>query len=215
MSPLPTARDVLVERATRDVDDTIQHLRERLREESKGWLRALETVVFSLITLINPRGRIARDIDHLMTVAKRVEAGEDARTVAHEMLHDTLRLWELNLVIRIKDPLFQHALEVSERLYAERLPDFARMAAIENPLDYADLVRRAFPDRAYVDAIVHTNGEEVLRILTLARANPQLIRIPKSWMPKLLDIGEDMVKWKIHEVHRELDDIYKTTTPQP
>lgn len=201
-------RDVLVERATRDVDETLVHLRERLRADASGPMRALETAVFSLVGLLNPRGRIAKDIDHLLDVAQRIEAGEDPRKVAREMLHDTLRLWEINLVVRVKDPLFQHILDVSERIYADRLPDFARMGAVPDATDYPDLVRRAFPDRAHADRIVDENGNEVLRIIDLAHAHPQLVRLPRAWTLKLTGIARDMVTWKIEQVRHELDEIY-------
>ncbi len=205
---MPSARHVLTDRGTRDVQESLTQLQKRLAEASRGPWLALEKVVFGLVRLMNPEKRISRDIDALMTLAARVDAGEDPATLAKDHLESTLRPWELAIVIRTKHPEFHRILEISEHIFAKRLPDFARMAAVVEPTSYPDLVRRAFPDRAHVDTIVRENGADVLALLDRIADHPDMLRIPRSWAPKLMGIAREMVAWKLDAVRREVDEIY-------
>lgn len=205
---MPSARDVLVERAARDVEETLEELKRRLRAGPGGLTRALELGVLGLVGLLDPRGRIQRDVDKLLDVARRHREGADAAALARHHIHDTLGVRELNLVLRVKEPAFAQLLSLSERVFRERLPDLARMAAVDEPAGYPDLVRRAFPDRAEVEGIVDENVRDVLAMLAHVERNPRILRVPASWLPKLVGLAREMIAWKLDEVRREVDDIY-------
>lgn len=212
---MPSARDVLVDRARRDVQDSLAYLRERLRREPRGLMRGLELGVLGLVSLVNPEARIGHDVDKVVAVARRHLAGEPAAALASEALHETLGTRELALVVRVKEPAFQHVLDVAERVFRERLPDFSRMISVEEPADYPDLVRRAFPDRALVERIVAENAKDVVELIAHFRAHPHLLRLPRSWVPKATLIADEMVAWKLVEVAREVDDIYGADSGGP
>lgn len=211
---MPSSRDVLVDRAARDVEDTLEHIRRRLRAQPGALWRAIELGVLGLVGLLDPRGRIAKDVDKVIALAKRHDAGEDAGRLAREHLDDTLRLVEINLVMRVKDPEFARVLDASERIFRERLPDFARMVHVESPQDYPDLVRRAFPDRAEADRIVDENAAEIMGLVHHVERHPHLLRVPAGWVPKLAQLGRDLIEWKVADVRRELDEIYADGAPR-
>lgn len=205
---MPSSRDVLIERAARDVEETLAHIRQRLRDEPGALWRGIEFGVLGLVSLLDPRGRIAKDVDKVIALAQRYQAGEDAGELARGHLHETLRLVELNLAMRVKDPEFRYILDTSERIFRERLPDFARMIAVEEPADYAELVRRAFPEREEAERIVDENAAEVLSLVAHVERHPQLLRVPAGWVPKLARLGRELIEWKVADVRRELAEIY-------
>lgn len=210
MSPT-RAESILVERAQLDLAAGIEYKLARIRASGHPFLaRAMEAGVSGAISLIQLRERFREDVLFLCSLARRANAGEDPGRLADEHLPRALRLRELSLIAREKDPAFQPLLAMARELMARRLPDLGRMVAVEDPRDYDDLVRRAFPARKHVEDLVMDNRARVLQILEHVAANPHLLRVPRSWLPKLGEVSRDVIEWETARVLRGVEDIYRS-----
>lgn len=204
-----TAELILVARAREDLEAGIRYKVERIRASVHPLLaRAMEAGVLGAVSLIQLRERFRDDVLFLCALARRANAGEDPGTLADEHVARALRLRELALIAREKDPEFQPLLAMARDLMARRLPDLGRMVAVEDPRDYDDLVRRAFPDRSHVEDLVEDNRVRVLAIVDHVAAHPHLLRIPRAWVGKLRDVGRDVIEWETARVLKGVDEIY-------
>lgn len=210
--PHTAAERIILAKAEADLDAGLHHLRERLASEAHGPLaflaRGVEAAVMGGITALELRPRMRDDVTFLMDLAKRVNAGEDPAILAKENIARVLRVRELNLVVRVKDPDFQPVLARCEAEMAMRLPDLGRMVAIEDPKDYDDLLLRAFPTRELPDRIVAENTALMEWIFEHALAHPHVVRLPRSLLPKLATLGRDVTRWQTARVLRGLDEAY-------
>lgn len=203
------AEVLLAERAQRDLEEGIHHNARRIRESGHPFLaRAMDAAVMGAISLIQLRERFKEDVRFVCALARRVNAGEDPATVAAENVAHAMRLKELALVAREKDPEFAGVIDRARSILAKRLPDLGRMVAVEDPADYDDLVRKAFPDRARVDLIVEENRVDVLSVIDHIAKHPHLLRVPRAWVPKMRDIATEVVEWETARVKKGVDEIY-------
>ena len=213
MTPPTRAEELLVQRAEVDLAAGIDYHVERIRSSGHPlFARAMESGVTGAIRVIQLRERFRDDVLFICSLARRAHAGEDPRKLAEENIAQALRLKEMGLIAREKDPAFQAILADARDLMALRLPDLGRMVAVEDPKDYDDIVRRAFPERAYVEAMVRDNRTRVLAIVRRIGEDPHVLRVPRSWVPKLQDIARDLVEWQTARVLKGLDEIYATAT---
>lgn len=203
------AEAILAERAQRDLEEGIHHNARRIRESGHPFLaRAMDAGVMGALSLIQLRERFKEDVRFVCELARRVNAGEDPEKLAAENIARAMRLKELALVAREKDPEFAGVVDRARAILAKRLPDLGRMVAVEDPADYDDLVRKAFPDRARVDRIVEENRVDVLAIIEHVAKHPHLLRVPSSWIPKMRDIAVEVVEWETARVKKGVDEIY-------
>lgn len=211
-APLRPSHRLLLDHAERDLEEGLDFVRRRLRESAKGPFglvaRGLEAAVLAGLAALELRPRLREDVALLLRLADEVAAGADPRKVADENLARVLRLKDLNLVVKVKDPAFQPVLELCRAAFATRLPDLARMAAVQDPADYDDLLRKAFPDRAVAEQIVRENRELMMRVVEHAERNPRLLRMPDGFVPRVAEIAREVTEWKTREVLRGIDEAY-------
>lgn len=203
------AEAILAERAERDLEEGIHFNARRIRESGHPFFaRAMDAGVMGAISLIQLRERFKEDVRFVCGLARRVNEGEDSAALAAENISRAMRLKELALVAREKDPEFAGVLDRARGILAKRLPDLGRMVAVEDPKDYDDIVRRAFPDRARVELIVEENRVDVLAIIEHVATHPHLLRVPRSWVPKMRDIAVEVIEWETARVLKGVDEIY-------
>ena len=140
-----------------------------------------------------------------------MNAGESAQTLATDHIERVLRMRELTLLARTKEPEFRPLLDRARAFFAARLPDLARMVAIDDAKDYAELVRRAFPERKEAQDIVHANAAHVTSVVADLKTHPHLLRVPHAWVPRIAGIAHDMVEWQTARVLASVERIYATT----
>lgn len=220
MTATPTAAHrILLDHAERDLDEGLEHVRRRLKESASGPLaflaRGLEAAVLGGVAMLELRPRLREDVAFLLDLAGQVEAGADPAKLAGEHLARVLRLKELNLIVKVKDPAFQPILDLCREAFAARLPDLARMAAVPEPRDYDDLLVRAFPDRKEPERIVRANRDLMLGIVEHAERNPHLLRMPSGFIPRVALIARDVTEWKTAEVLRGIEEAYGPANPTP
>lgn len=204
------ADDILVARAEADFEDGLKHTRAEMRRKH-GLLAGatLDGLVMTAVTGLGMRSRMKEDVRHLIAVAHRVANGEDPEILADEHLAHVLRLKsQMAIIAREDDPEFQHIKKVARDLFAKRLPDLAKMVVVTGPRDYADLVRQAFPERAYVDAMVEENATAVAAIVDHLEKHPHILRMPGGFVPKVAQMAREMVVWKTADVKRGVAEIY-------
>lgn len=210
--PLPPAHRILLDHAERDLDEGLDHVRRRLKESASGPLaflaRGLEAAVLGGVAMLELKPRLREDVAFLLRLADQVAAGADPRKLADEHVSRVLRLKELNLLVKVKDPAFQPILDLCRESFAARLPDLARMAAVPDPRDYDDLLLKAFPDRAEPEKIVAENHALMMRVIEHVERNPHLLRMPRSFTPRVAELAREVTEWKTKEVLRGLDDAY-------
>lgn len=211
--PARTADEILIERAQRDFDDGLAHARKRIKETHGRIAGAtLDALIVGAVTTLHVRARMAEDVQALIALARRAIAGEDPDALATAHLDHVLRLKQkMGLIAREDDPAFLRIKEMMRVLFARRLPDLGRMANVQEPTDYDDLVRRAFPERAEVDALVEDNARRVLEIIDMLEKNPHVLRAPKSFVPGIASMAREFTAWKVAEVKRGVDEIYAKT----
>lgn len=213
------AHRILLDHAERDLEEGLDHVRARLRESAKGPFafvaRGLETAVLAGLAALELRPRLREDVAFLLELCARVDAGEDPRKLAEENLAGVLRLKELGLVVRVKDPEFEPILALCRDAFAARLPDLARMARVPDPKDYDDLLVKAFPDREEPERIVRENRELMVRIVDHAERHPRLLRVPDALVPRFAELARDVTEWKTREVLRGIDEAYGPANPSP
>lgn len=209
MSSNTKTDDIIVERAHRDFEDGLAHLREHVRATHGRFAgAALDAVIVGAVSALHVRARMRDDVRHLLAIAHRVAGGEDARKLAEEHLDHVLRLQtKMHLIAREDDPAFGEIRAMSLELLAKRLPDFARLASATGET-FDDLVRDAFPDRAYVDAMVDDNARAVNAIVDHLEKHPHVLRAPAALAPKLAVTAREMITWKLAEARRGVDEIY-------
>lgn len=210
-APLPRADQLIVDRAQEDFEEGLQWIRERLRQPGRGsafMARAMEVGVMGAVSTLQLRPRYRDDVVFLLALAHRVNAGEAPAALAQENLPRALRVRELSLVARVKEPDFQRVLDLALGIFETRLPDLGRMVAVEDPVDYPDLVRRAFPDEAYVLAFIDENRRTMIEMVDHFEKHPALLRVPDSWVPTLCAMGRDMVEWESARVGASVRAMY-------
>lgn len=212
---MPSSDEILVEQAQLDFEEGLAHARERIRETHGRFAGAtLDAIVMGAVTALGLRSRMRDDVRQLLALAHRVSAGEDARPLAETHIDQVLRLKQkMHLIAREDDPEFQHVRRLALELFIDRLPDLARMAAVKGAADYDDLVRKAFPDRAYVDAMVEDNGRRVNAIVDHLAAHPHVLHAPRGLALKMAATSREMIDWKVEQVRRGVDRIYAATPP--
>lgn len=204
------ADEILLARAERDFEEGLAHARQRIRE-THGRLAAgtLDALVMGAVATLGLRSRMKDDVRHLLALAHRVAAGEPPRPLAEAEIDRVMRMKQsMGLLARVDDPEFQHVRALALDLFARRLPDLARLASVPDPVDYDDLVRKAFPDRAEVDALVQDNARTMEAIIAHLEKHPHVLRMPSGLTPKIAATARDMVAWKVGEVARGVDEIY-------
>lgn len=210
--PAPrTADDILIDRAERDFEEGLAHARTRIRETHGRLAGAtLDALVMGAVSTLHLRSRIREDVRVLLDLAHRVANGEDPRKLAEAHLDHVLRLKQkMHLIAREDDPAFAEVRAISLELFARRLPDLARMATVQGAADYDDLVRKAFPDRAHVDALVDDNAREFLRIVDHIEAHPHLLRAPQRMVHNVAEMAREFTAWKVKTVRKGVDEIYR------
>lgn len=136
-------------------------------------------------------------------------AGEDPQAVAEENLVRVLRLdLKMRFLARQDDPAFQEMLGIARTHFAARLPDLARMATVEGATDYADLVRRAFPDAAQTRAIVAANGAFAEAMVGHLERHPHVLRVPRALVPRITATAREVTGWQVEKVARGVEEIY-------
>lgn len=207
---MPTSDDIIVDRAKLDFDEGLAYARERIRATHGRLAGAtLDALVMGAVKALHVRARMGDDVRHLLSLAHRVDAGEDARKLAEEHLDHVLRMKQtMHLVAKADDPEFQHVRALALDLFTERLPDLARMAAVKDPADFDDLVRKAFPARAHVDRMVEDNGVRVVAIVDHIDKHPHVLHAPRGLALKMAATAREMIQWKLDQVKRGVDEIY-------
>lgn len=215
----PASHRILLDHAERDLEEGLDFVRRRLKESTTGPLaflaRGLEAAVLGGVAALELRPRLREDAAFLLDLAEQVNAGADPRKLAEENVARVLRLKELNLIVKVKDPAFQPVLDLCRDAFAARLPDLARMAAVPEPRDYDDLLVRAFPDREEPERIVRENRDLMARIVEHAEKNPHLLRMPSGFVPKVAALARDVTEWKTAQVLRGIDEAYGPANPTP
>src|SRR5438874_5980665 len=147
---MPTAETLILEVAERDLQEGLAHARDLVRARFSRSLfeKPLEAGIFGALHTLRLEARLRDDVKLLCALARRVNAGESAEALAAENIDRVLRLRELGILARTKEPEFHALLDRARAYFAARLPDLARMVAIDDAADYPELVRRAFPDRS-------------------------------------------------------------------
>jgi hypothetical protein len=211
---LPSADDLIVERAKSDFEEGFAHTRERIRATHGRFAgAALDALVTGAVAALHVRARMADDVRELIRISRRVAKGEDARELGAAHLDHVLRMKRgMHLIAREDDPEFQHVRKLALDIIEARLPDLATMAAVDGATDYPDLVRKAFPDRARVDAIVEDNAARVGAILDHLEKHPHVLRMPVSMAPKLAATSREFLAWKVADVKKGVDAIYSPST---
>lgn len=206
---MPRADDLIVERAMEDLEAGIQHKAVLIRRSGHPLLaRAIEAGVNGAVATLQLRSKFRDDVRFVLSLAHRCNAGEDPAALADEHIERALRMKEMSLIVREKDPAFPPLLHKNRDLLAKRLPDLARMAAVPDPADYDDLVRKAFPDRKAAETIVRENHDHVLGLVEHVAAHPHLLRVPQSWVPRLRDVAVELLEWQTARVMKGIDEIY-------
>ena len=217
--PRNAAHRILLDHAERDLDEGLAFVRQRLRESAKGPFafvaRGLEAAVVAGLAAIELRPRLREDVAFLLDLCAQVDAGADPRKLAEEHLARVLRLRELGLVVKVKDPAFQPVLDLCREAFAARLPVLARMARVPEPRDYDDLLVRAFPERDEPERIVRANRDLMLAIVAHAEKNPSLLRLPHALVPRVVELAREVTEWKTKEVLRGIDEAYGPANPSP
>ena len=210
--PATAAHRILLDHAERDLDEGLDFVRRRLKESSSGPLaflaRGLEAAVLGGVAMLELRPRVREDVALLLGLAMQVHAGADAGKLAEENVGRVLRLKELNLIVKVKDPAFQPVLDLCRESFARRLPDLALMAAVEDPRDYDDLLLKAFPDRARPELIVRENRDLMMAIVDHAEKNPQLLRMPNGFVPRVAQLAREVTEWKTEQVLKGIEEAY-------
>lgn len=204
------ADDLIIARAQQDLEDGIEHTMDRIRASHPNpfvW-RPMEAAVSAAIRGLQLRHRYHEDVRFLLSLAHRVADGEDPVAIAGENLARAVHLRELSFVVREKDPAFAPVLIEAQRTFALRLPDLARMARVEGAATYDEVVRRAFPDRKEVEAIVASNRAYTLELVEHFEKHPHLLRVPQGWVPRFADIAREIIDWQTARILKALDDIY-------
>lgn len=205
----PTAEDLIVARAERDLDDGIAHAMSLLRAgHSRPVGAALAALVGASMRTLHLRERIEIDSRYLLTFARRLDAREPVERLVAEAWPELVRRRRLHLVVREKDPEYPPAEREFLAFFALRLPDLARLARVTGATSYDDLVRRAFPDRAEVDAMVTENGAFAHATVARFEAHPHLLRVPAGMVPKLAATAREFVDWQVAKIRRGVDEIY-------
>lgn len=207
---MPSADALILARAEQDLDEGLARTRVLARQHaSHAFLAgAYEAVVNTALASIHLKTRFRDDVNLLMGLAHRVNGGDDPETLARENLARAVHLKELALIAREKDPEFQPILDATLAHFARRLPDLARMVAVNAPATYSDLVREAFPHRLEVDSIVQANRDHVIWIVDHLEAHPHLLRLPHSFVPRLARTAREVVEWQTARVKQGVEEIY-------
>ena len=218
-APLTPSEHLVLERAERDFEEGVEWLRHRLRQHATsggaGVIgRAMELGVAGAVGMLHLRPRHRDDVLLLLGLARRVHAGEHADSLATENLARVLRLREVGLVARVRDPDFHTALAYAQRMLAARLPDLARMTAVPQPRDYADLVVRAFPDPGYVLGFVEENRTIMREMLDHVETHPRILRVPHGWVPQITALAREVVDWEAQRIHASVRGIYGIETKE-
>lgn len=203
-----------MEHAEEDLERGIARIRARVREAHGPFVGStMDALVVGAVATLRLRARRREDARFLISLARRVQAGEDPRAIAEEHVDDVLRLRDsMASLVRSHDPDLQPARALALDLFARRLPDLARLASVDDPRDYDDLVRRAFPERSHVEEVVEDNARTVAAMVDHLERHPHLLHAPRSLTPKLASIARDMVAWTTREARRGIDEIYKPST---
>lgn len=202
---------ILVECAERDLERGLARMRARIREVHGPVVGpTIDALVLGAVATLRLRSRRRDDARFLIELARRVHAGEDGERVAAEHIDDLLRLkGSMTAIARASDPDLQPAREIATALFARRLPDLARLASVQDPEDYDDLVRKAFPDRSEVEAIVEDNLRSAERIVSHLEKHPHVLRVPQSLAPRIAHTAREFLVWKGADVRRSVDEIYR------
>lgn len=205
---------ILIERAHQDFEDGLVHLRAHIRESHGRFAgAALDALIMGGVSALGVRAQMRSDVRDLLAIAHKVNAGEDVRKLAEAHLDKVLRLKsKMHLIAREDDPAFKEIRARCLDLFERRLPDLAKLAAVKDPADYDDLVRKAFPDRSVVDALVSDNATAVAAIIDHLETHPHVLRMPASMAPKLAEVAREMISWKVAEVRKGVDAIYAGAT---
>lgn len=206
-----TADDLIVQRAELDFEEGLAHARARIKE-THGRIggAALDALITGAVAALHVRTRMGKDVRDLIDIARRAQKGENARELGAKHLDHILRLKRgMHLIAREDDPDFQIIRNLALDIFEARLPDLARMAAVQHPEDYPDLVRKAFPDRAHVDAMIDDNAARVGAILDHLEKHPHVLRMPQSMAPKLAQTSREFLAWKVADVKKGVDEIYR------
>ncbi|HEX2022651.1 MAG TPA: hypothetical protein VHH36_08050 [Candidatus Thermoplasmatota archaeon] len=208
---MPRADDLILEKAQQDFEEGLAFLRERLRAGTGHptiVARAMEAGILGAIATLQLRPRYREDVLFLLALGRRVAAGEDPATIARENFDRAIRMRELALVARVKDPAFQRVRDLALSVFEARLPDLARMVTVGEAPDYDHLVRAAFPERAPVVAMIEENRATMLALVEHVANNPGVLRIPSSWVSSLSDVASDMIEWESARVLDAVERIY-------
>ena len=215
----PASHRILLDHAEHDLDEGLDFVRRRLKESGSGPLaflaRGLEAAVLGGVAMLELRPRLREDVVVLLDLAAQVRAGADPGKLAEENVARVLRLRELNLVVKVKDPAFQPVLDLCREAFAARLSDLARMEGVPDPRDYDDLLVKAFPDREAPERIVRENRDLMMRIVDHAERNPHLLRMPTGFVPRVAQLAREVTEWKTEQVMRGIDDVYGPANPTP
>lgn len=207
---MATADEILAQHAEQDFEEGLAHARERIRDAHGRFSgAALEALVVGAVTTLGMRSRMRADVRQLVSLAHRAANGEDPRKLGEEHLDHILRLkTKMGLIAREDDPRFQEIRKLALAMFEARLPDLARMANVKEAEDYGDLVRQAFPQRAYVDAMVEDNARRVGTMIAHLEANPEVLRVPQNLVPKISAMAREFIAWKTREVKLGVNAIY-------
>lgn len=211
--PLPgTPHAFILQRAEQDLDEGLDHVRKLLKEQGKGPLafiaRGLEMAVLGGLAALELRPRMREDVTFLMGLAERVNRGEDPARLVEENLPRALRLKELSLLAKVKDPAFAPVQAKAKEIFLARLPDLARMVAVSQPASYEDLVVRAFPEKEHVVRIVRENRDGLVWVVDHAERNPHLLRLPKNLVPRIAALAREVTDWQTARVLAAVDAMY-------
>lgn len=213
-TPLSRADTLIIERAERDFEEGLAFVRDRLRDPSRHSMlvgKAMEVGVMGIVSTLQLRPRYRHDVQFLLALAHRVNAGEDATQLARDNLDRAIRMREVALVARTKEPEFQRVLDIARTVFEARLPDLARMVAVPDPVDYPDLVRRSFDSSKHVAGFLLDNRDRMLEMTAHFEAHPKLLRIPHGWVPSLAHMTREVIEWETARVVRSVEEIFSAS----
>jgi hypothetical protein len=210
VATISAADALIIERAQKDLEEGIDHTRARIRASHPNpfvW-RPMEAAVNAAISGLQLRSRYRDDVKFLLSLAHRVADGADPVAIADENLARAIHLRELSVVVREKDPEFAPMLVKAKQQFALRLPDLARMVRVADATSYVEIVRKAFPDRKEVEALVASNRLYTLEMVEHLERHPHLLRVPHSWIPRFGDLSREIIDWQTKKILDSLDEIY-------
>ncbi len=203
------ADELIIAQAEKDVEAGVGRAIELVHAgHSRPVAIALDGLVRTAIRTLRVRERVHDEVGFVLALARRHAAGEDAATLAAEGVPELLRRKRTHLVVRVNAPSYGELVASFEAALTARLPDLARLVAVDDAADYPALLRTAFPDRAEADAILDEQAVWIREVIAHFGQHPDLLRVPRRLVARLVDTAGDMIEWQIERARADVDAAY-------